>query len=113
MADCQGAKFVKKEFVAGRRFGTASSKCQIKNCVFGEKPGGKAMSKGFSQRGADGITRHYNSNGVMTGYSQRGGDGINRHYDNNNNISGFSQRNSYGGVSHYDKKGNKRNTSWW
>ena len=50
------------------------------------------MSKGFSQRGADGITRHYNSNGVMTGYSQRGGDGINRHYD---------------------KKGNKRKSSWW
>ena len=49
----------------------------------------------------------------MTGYSQRGGDGINRHYDNNNNISGFSQRNSYGGVSHYDKKGNKRKSSWW
>ena len=50
------------------------------------------MSKGFSQCGADGITRHYNSNGVMTGYSQKGGDGINRHYD---------------------KKGNERKSSWW
>jgi hypothetical protein len=50
------------------------------------------MSKGFSQRGADEITRRYNSNGVMTGYSQRGGNGINRHYD---------------------KKGNERKSSWW
>lgn len=113
MSDCQSIKFGKKEFVAWSRFETTSSKCQFYNCAFGDKPGGKAMSKGFSQRGADGITRHYNSNGVMTAYSQRGGDGINRRYDNNNNISGFSQRNSYGGVSHYDKKGNKHKSSWW
>ena len=56
------------------------------------------MSRGFSQKGAGGITRHYNSNGVMTGFSQRGGDGITRHYDNNRNMTGFSQRNGYGGV---------------
>ena len=42
------------------------------------------MSRGFSQRGADGITRHYNS-----------------------------QRNGYGGYNHYDNRGNKRKSSWW
>ena len=68
----------------------------------------KIMSRGFSQRGADGITRHYNSNGVMTGHSQMGGDGITRHYDNRNNVTGFSQWNGYGGMNHYDNRGNKR-----
>ena len=49
------------------------------------------MSRGFIQRGADGITRHYNSN----------------------NMTGFSQRNGYGGYNHYDNRGNKRKSSWW
>lgn len=72
------------------------------------------MSRRFSQRGADGITRHYNINGVMTGYSQRGGDGITRHYNNSsNNMTGFSQRNGYGGHDHYDNRGNKRRSTWW
>jgi hypothetical protein len=75
--------------------------------------GGKNMSRGFSQRGADGIMRHYNSNGVMTGYSQKGGDGITRHYNNRNNMTGFSQRNGYGGMDHYDNRGNKKKSSWW
>ena len=52
------------------------------------------MSRGFSRRGADGITRHYNGNGVMTGYSQRGGDGITRHYNNRNNYFNDYQYNS-------------------
>ena len=30
------------------------------------------MSRGYSQRGTDGIMRHYDSRGNMTGYSQRG-----------------------------------------
>jgi len=64
-------KIWKKEFVAWSRFETTSSKCQFYNCAFGNKPGGKAMSKGFNQCGADRITRPYNSNGVMTGYGQR------------------------------------------
>ena len=66
------------------------------------------MSRGFSQRGADGITRHYNSNGVMTGYSYKVVDGITRHYK-----TGYSQRNGYGGYNHYDNRGNKRKSSWW
>ena len=71
------------------------------------------MRNGFSQRGSDGITRHYNDRGVMVGFSQRGGDGITRHYNNNRNLTGFTQRNSYGGVSHYDNRGNKKKSSWF
>ena len=75
------------------------------------------MSRGFSRRGADGITRHYNGNGVMTGFSQRGGDGLVRHYDTNRNMTGFSQKNyGYGGgYNHYDNRGHKAKSTkkWW
>ena len=71
------------------------------------------MSRGFSQRGSDGITRHYNSNGVMTGYSQRGGDGITRRYNMSNNLTGFSRSNGYGGKDYFDSRGNKKRNSWW
>ena len=54
-----------------------------------------------SQKGSDGIIRHYDPNGVMTGFSQKGGDGITRHYDNNRNMTGYSMKNSYGGTSYY------------
>nr|WP_027871612.1 hypothetical protein [[Eubacterium] cellulosolvens] len=66
------------------------------------------MSRGYSQRGADGITRHYNSNGSMTGFSQRGSDGIYRRYDNNRNVTGFKSEGSW-----YDNRGNKKKSSWW
>lgn len=63
---------------------------------------------GFSQKGADGIVRHYTNSGVVCGTSQKGADGIIRHRDNRGNVKSFTQNNS-----HYDNRGNKIKSPRW